>query len=125
MAIPKLGKDLSDPMNYRPISLTSCLCKLLAKMVNIRLMWYLEFHNFINLQQCGFHRNQSTIDHLTQLQNDLCVLMSRHLHTIVFFDLTKAYDMAWRYSTLKNLYDFGLRGHLPIFIRNFMTNRSI
>ena len=123
VAVPKRGKDLSDPINYRPISLTSCLCKLLEKMVNIRLMWYLEFHNCIDLQQSGLRRNRSTTDHLTQLQNDLCFSMSRHLHTsVVFFHLTKPYDMAWRYGILKKLYNFGLRGHLPIFIRNFMTN---
>ena len=33
--------------------------------------------------------------------------------------------MVWRYGILKKLYEFGLRGHLPIFIGNFMTNRTI
>ena len=31
MPIPKPGKDHTDPINYRPISLTSCVCKTLEK----------------------------------------------------------------------------------------------
>ena len=42
VAIPKPGKDSSDPNNYRPIALTSCLCKTMERMVNNRLMWVLE-----------------------------------------------------------------------------------
>ena len=34
VAIPKPGKDSSDPNNYRPIALTSCLCKMMEMMVN-------------------------------------------------------------------------------------------
>lgn len=30
------------PQDYRPIALTSCLCKLLERMVNLSLMWYLD-----------------------------------------------------------------------------------
>ena len=29
--VPKPGKDTSDPSNYRPIALTSCICKVKAK----------------------------------------------------------------------------------------------
>ena len=39
--IPKPGKDDTDPSNYRPIALTSCLCKILEPMINTRLIWFL------------------------------------------------------------------------------------
>ena len=32
--IPKPGKDPAEPNNYRPIALTSCLCKILERMIN-------------------------------------------------------------------------------------------
>ena len=38
--IPKPGKDNTDPSNYRPIALTSCLCKTLEHMINTRLIWF-------------------------------------------------------------------------------------
>ena len=40
--IPKPGKDNTNPNNYRPIALTSCICKTLERMFNERLVWYLE-----------------------------------------------------------------------------------
>ena len=39
----KPRKDLQYSENYRPISLTNCLCKILEKMVNTRFMWFLEW----------------------------------------------------------------------------------
>jgi hypothetical protein len=42
----------------------------------------------------------------------------------VFFDLEKAYDTTWRYGILRDLHDMGLRGNLPIFVSNFLTERQ-
>ena len=38
----KPGRDPELPQRYRPIALTSCVCKLFERMVNNRLVWYLE-----------------------------------------------------------------------------------
>ncbi|GBO44097.1 hypothetical protein AVEN_188026-1 [Araneus ventricosus] len=40
--ILKPGKDPSNPLHYRPIALTSCLCKTFEIMVNARLIFELE-----------------------------------------------------------------------------------
>ena len=126
LPIPKANKDNKIPLNYRPISLTSCLCKLLEKMVNLRLMWYLEKEDYLSPFQSGFRRNRSTIDSLVQFENDIRSAISRNEHSIaIFFDLTKAYDMVWKYDVIKKLSFAGLRGNLLKFVRNFLTGRKI
>ena len=124
--IPKPNKDHSSPLNFRPISLTSCLCKLFEKMVNTRLVWFLEKNNCISETQSGFRKNRSTIDCLTQFSMDTQEAIMRGKHTIaVFFYLKKAYDTTWKHGILQKLHGYGLRGHLPIFIKNFLMNRKI
>ena len=56
--IPKKGKDLLNKNNYRPISLTNCLCKILERMINRRLSWYLETSNFLNPAQSAFRKTK-------------------------------------------------------------------
>ena len=62
--IPKPGKDPTNPTNYRPIALTSCICKTMERMINRRLVWYLESHNLLTNVQCGFRSRCSMVDHL-------------------------------------------------------------
>lgn len=124
--IPKPNKDHSTPLNFRPISLTSCLCKLLEKMVNARLMWYLESNECLNNTQSGFRKGRSTTDCIVQLTNDMQRAIINKKHTIVvFFDLQKAYDTSWKRGILNSLFNYGLRGSLPTFIQNFLSDRCV
>ena len=43
----KPGKAQKDPNNYRPIALTSCLCKIMERMLIHRLTWFLQGKNII------------------------------------------------------------------------------
>ena len=126
LPIPKPGKDHLLVTNYRPISLTSCICKVMEKMVNGRLMWYLEKGNYLSSVQYGFRKLRSTTDALLSLESSICnaFAASKH-HVTVFFDIEKAYDTAWRHGILTSLFDFGLRGHLPIFIQRFLSHRLL
>jgi potassium voltage-gated channel Eag-related subfamily H protein 8 len=69
--IAKQGKDPHNPLNCRPISLTNCLCKIMEKMVNCRLMWVKERDGHISSVQSGFRKNRSTTDNLVQFET-LC-----------------------------------------------------
>ena len=66
--IPKPGKDHSDPNSYRPIALTSCICKTMERMVYELLMWQLDMLGALSSFQCGFRNNRSTVDHLIRLE---------------------------------------------------------
>ena len=122
----KPGKDKQNPTSYRPIALTSCLCKLMERMVNTRLVWYLESNKLLHPNQYGFRRNRSTTDILTHIDSYIKTAFAYRQHVVaVFFDLQKAYDTTWKHHILKTLVDFGLKGHLPAFIKNFLSERLI
>ena len=67
----KQGKDPSDPQSYRPIALTSNFVKIMEKMVNNRLRWYLEKNNIYNPNQSGFRKNRNTMEQIIRLDNDI------------------------------------------------------
>ena len=123
--VPKPGKDHTNPSNYRPIALTSCICKTMERMVNDRLVWYLEKNKLITVFQSGFRRGRSTLDHLIRFESFIRETFIKREHMIaVFFDLEKAYDTTWKYGILKDLHALGIRGHMAFFIQNFLDGRQ-
>jgi len=125
VSVPKPGKDTSDPTSYRPIALTSCVCKVMERMVNNRLVWYLERNKLITPIQSGFRKGRSTTDQLVRLESFIREAFVHRQHvTAIFFDLEKAYDTTWKFGILKDLHDAGLRGRLPLFIAGFLADRK-
>lgn len=120
----KPGKSGLDPLHYRPISLTSCLCKLMEKLVNVRLLWFLESEDIFTPAQCGFRKGRSTVDHLLSLDTIVRSAFKQRRHVgAVFFDIEGAYDTTWRHGILMKAFNYGVRGPLGCFIQNFLMNR--
>ena len=89
--IPKPGKDHYNLINYRPIALTSCICKTMERMVNAWLIWYLEKHNILSRYKSGFWQNQGTNDQLIRLETYIHNCLIKYHHVVsIFFDLEKS-----------------------------------
>ena len=121
----KPGKDPNFPSSYHLISLTSCICKLFERMVNHRLLWFLEKNNILCPEQSRFRKHRSTIDPFTQLTCHIEKGFKEKKHTVaVFFDIEKAYDTIWRAEILNYMHEMGLRGNLPAFAEGFLPSRE-
>jgi len=94
-------------------------------MINTRLVWYLEKLKLITPVQSGFRKQRSTSDQLVRLETFVRKTFVNKQHTVaIYFNLEKAYDTTWKYGIMKDLFDAGLRGRLPIFTGNFLKDRQ-
>lgn len=124
--ILKEGKDESLPVSYRPISLTSNLCKVFEKIVSKRLVSYLEKHHLFNINQSGFRKNRRTLDHLIRISEDIRKSLATKGYTVgVFLDIEKAYDMVWRKGVLYKLNKMGIGGNMFNWVNSFLHSRKI
>lgn len=115
--VPKLGKDNA----FRPIALTSCLCKLTERMLLNRITWEIgSLHPNI----FGFCPGKSTADAFTSVLHSATKL-GRSPSYIVFIDLEKAFELANPSLVLSLLADKGITGSSLAWVRNFMEHRSI
>ena len=94
-------------------------------MINDRLIWFLEHNNILTDIQCGFRKRKSTVDHLVRLESFIRdAFLNKQEVVSIFFDLEKAYDTTWKHCILKDLFEAGLRGRMPVFISKFLENRK-
>lgn len=115
----------TNPGNYRPISLLSNLSKLLEKLVNKRLVSFLESYGLLSDRQFGFRQRQSTEDAVTLLTNFISKYLDNGLSCVgVFLDLAKAFDTVSIPLLLKKMEIIGIRG-LPLsWFTSYLSQRK-
>ena len=123
--IHKKGKDKKDPNSYRPISLLSCLGKVLERVINRRLISFLEERKILSPTQTGYRKHRSTEDQLALIAQEIENAFQEKKKVVsVFFDLTKAFDKVWREGLLLKILESGISGKMYRWIRCFLQDRS-
>ena len=63
--------DKQEPANYRPVSLTSVMCKVLEHIIYSQIMSHYNKHNFLSEYQHGFRRGYSCETQLLATVEDI------------------------------------------------------
>lgn len=124
--IKKHSTTGTSPEDYRPIALTSSLCKIMERLVTTRLTWWLESRHLLNIAQTGFRKGKGTVDQLVRLQDDaLKSIKNKGYVKAVFLDLTKAFDTLWVPGLMHKLRKLQIPYNSYKFISNFLKDRKI
>ena len=117
--------DRSEPSNYRPISLTYVLCKVLEHIVASSLSRYFTDLNILFELQHGFRERRSCETQLIMLVDELSKNMQMGKQTdLILLDFSKAFDKVAHGKLLQNLHFYGIRGDTLKWIKGFLDNRK-
>ena len=125
----KDGKDPKMTTSYRPISLTSCLGKILERIIADRLVYLLEDRHLLNPNQAGFRQGRCTTDQVLKLVQDATDTFHApkndgHRTTVCFFDYEKAYDKVWRDGLISKMIDLDIPPRFIGYVRHFLSGRK-
>ncbi len=111
--------------NYRPISITSCCSRILERIVNRRILSYLNENNLLKESQHGFYPGKSTDTALLNFYDFVTESIDKgQIVDAVFFDYSKAFDSVPHPILLSRLEGCGVEGNLLLWIKSFLSNRS-
>jgi hypothetical protein len=120
------GGARHSPVNYRPISLTSVLCKCMERMLKVAIQRHFEGHGMISQKQHGFRSKRSCTSNLLLARESWAVALDEGSKLdIVFIDFSKAFDKVPHRRLIAKLEAYGIGGKLLAWITDFLVDRRV
>ena len=100
-----------DPGSYRPVSLTSIICKIQEHIIVSSMLSRLEEHGILDPDQHGSRKRLYTETQLIQAVHDWANTINDKGQTDVFFlDFSKAFDTVPHKRLMMKLSNYGIGG---------------
>ena len=117
--------DRSLPCNYRPVSLTSVVCKVMESLIKGCLLKYLLDNELLNLSQHGFLPSRSCVTNLLSFLEDVSSSLDSGFGVdVVYLDFSKAFDKVPLGRLMVKLRRLGVRGNCADWISSWLHDRS-
>ena len=110
--------------NYRPISLTSIVVKILESIIKPIVLNHLMCNNIIQSNQHGFLPMRSCITNLLEALDEWSSLLDKGSPVdLLYIDFAKAFDKVQHSILLDKLEAIGIRGQILIWLESYLLGR--
>jgi len=110
--------------NYRPVSLTSQICKVVESIIHDELVQHLNNNNLIINSHHGFRKGYSCITNMLEfLESVAAETDAKHNVDTVYLDLAKAFDKVPHHRLILKLKAHGIDGLVGNCIKSWLTDR--
>jgi len=112
------------PGNYRPVSLTSHVCKILERLLRRHIVNHLEENYLLSVHQHGFVCKKSCQTNLLETFEE----WTRSLDNgdsldVIYLDYRKAFDTVPHKRLIKKLSSYGIKDRPLAWLRDFLSGR--
>ena len=121
--------DRHLPSNYRPVSLTSVVSKVMEHIIHSSVMRFFDHNNVLNDCQHGFRSKRSCETQLISTVESIASKLktgkvSGNQVDVIQLDFAKAFDKVPHQRLMYKLRFYGVRGNTARWIQSFLSNRK-
>ena len=117
--------DKTNPSNYRPVSLTSQVCKLMESIVRQHLVKHLTDNNILRDEQHGFREGRSCLSNLLEtLEHWTEIIDEGDGIDVAYLDFRKAFDLVSHRHLIYKMSKYGISGQILKWIESFLHQRT-
>jgi len=123
-AIFKKGQK-ALPENYRPVSLTSHVCKMFESIVKDNIVAHIEKYDLLNSSQHGFVKGKSCLTNLLEFITFVSDCIDGHKDVdVIYLEFQKAFDKVPHKRLLSKVKSFGITGKVSNWIEKWLLDRK-
>ena len=123
-AIYKKGQR-TVPNNYRPVSLTCILCKVLESIIRDAVISHLKENNLFSPKQFGFISQRSTVLQLLHVIDIWTEILDEGgSFEVIYCDFMKAFDKVPHIRLLYKLNKYRIQGETLGWVTLFLSGRT-